>query len=489
MKKATLTDLSVGGLYLGCSTDGKQIYFNSDDTHSLTIGATRCGKTRCTVLQSIALMALAGESIIASDPKGELYAYTSPFLRRQGYEVLALDFKYQDRGVRYNFLQPVLDAVAMEDLNLAVQSARNIAQMMVPDEAGKHTDPIWTDGQRAALTVGILAVCIHHTDMLHQSTANAYDFIAKMCEPQGKNGEIGLTYYLAKLPADDPLIHAMSIARIAPEKMRGSFYASALTTTSLFTDPLIHDMTSQTDFDHMATGDRKRAIFLILPDDQKTYYQIAALFVYEQYQMLVRRAEERGGRLARRVNFVLDEFGNFARINDFDTMITVGGGRGIRFHLFLQDTSQMYEKYGDKLGKTILSNCATWVYLFTQNTDTLKEISEKLGKYTVKSPTQSASTGGNVSASFSLTGRELLTSQEVGRLQRPWMLVLDNGSPVMAYAPDISKTVFNTLFGLGDREHNRRVMRYRLYDKRPPRALRISFWDGWKEYVNIARRS
>lgn len=486
MRTSKLTELQEGGFCLGWSKNMKEIYYNADDTHTAVIGSTRCGKTRCVVLQTIGLMALAGESIIATDPKGELFCYTSPFLKRLGYEVITLDFKNQIRGCRYNYLQPVLDAVYMDDLGLAVYRARKIAQMLVPEGASKNTDPIWTDGQRSAITMGILAVCLQREDPEQQNLANAFDFVSKMCTPEGPKGEIALTSYVAELPKDSPLIRAMAIARIAPEKMRSSFYTSALSTMELFSDPNIHDMTKLTDFDHMATGDRKRAIFIILPDEDKTYHPLAALFVYEQYQLLVQRADELGGRLPRRVNFVCDEFGNFVRINDFDSMITVAGGRGIRFHLFLQDFNQIYEKYGDKLGRTILSNCETWVYLYTKNNDTRKELSEQLGKYTVKSPTLSGSTGGQSSASYALTGRELLTAEEISRIDRPWLLVMGRGNPAVMYAPDISKTPFNTLYGLGDKTHNRQVMVYRG-NQRPKRNVSVSYWDGWAPYVARAR--
>ena len=71
-----------GGLLLGWSENCKTAYVNSTDTHSLIIGTTRCGKTRHLVLPSIGITALAGESMVITDPKSELYLYTRPFLER-----------------------------------------------------------------------------------------------------------------------------------------------------------------------------------------------------------------------------------------------------------------------------------------------------------------------------------------------------------------------------------------------------------------------
>ena len=485
MRTYALTDHAApkgGGLVLGWSQDMKKLYVNTTDTHSLVIGATRCGKTRHLVLQSIGLTAMAGESMVITDPKSELYLYTRPFLERLGYEVIPIDFIHPERSARYNFLQPVLDAVYMENLPLAVQKARDIAKLLVPDKENSNTDPLWPNGERSIITVAILAACLQFDRPGWQNLANAWHFIAKMCAPQGPKAEVPMIAYLEKLPADSPLRRAMAIAKIAPEKMRGSFYSSALTTLDLFDDPGIHAMTSMTEFDHLATGDRKRAIFIILPDSESTYYPLASLFVFQQYQLLVRSADENGGRLPRRVEFFCDEFGNFVKIPDMDKAITVGGGRGIRFHLVVQDDNQIYERYGERLGKTMVSNCETWVYLQTDNSDTVDSISKKLGKYTVKSPSLSASTGGSSSASYNLTGRDLLTPEEIRRIRRPWQLVMSRADPAVMFAPDISQTPFNELYGMGDVEHNKRLRKYRD-EQRPVRTPAVSYWDGYKAYT------
>ena len=477
-----------GGVLLGWQGRHKCL-LNTDDTHTLIIGATRCGKTRCNVLPSIILQAFSGESIIAVDPKGELYGYTSELLHRLGYEVICIDFKNPARSNRYNFLQPVLDAVLLGNVPLAVQRARDIASMLVPDGAFQHTDPIWLDGQRSALTASILAVCLECQDPLQQNLSNARAFLANMCAPRGSKSKLPLELYLKSLPPDSPLMSAMAIAQIAPSKMRGSFYTSALTTLELFSDPYIQSMSSITDFDYAMTGNRKRAIFLILPDERGTYYPLASLFVYEQYQALVAAADARGGRLPRRVNFVCDEFGNFVKIPDFDKFVTVGGGRGMRFHLYVQDTGQLYEKYGDKPGHTISSNCETWIYLQTDNTDTLEELSKRLGSYTIRTPNQSSTSTGSTSGGYGLTGRRLLMPEEISKIGRPYQLVfLRNGRSFIARAPDIAQTPFNAMLGMGDKAHNITLLEQRL-NSRPEQRLLKSYWNVWLPYIQLAEKT
>jgi len=482
MKRATLSQLHSCGLVTGMSLDGKKLYFVDDDTHSLIIGATRCGKTRCLVLQTIGALGLAGESIVATDPKGELYHYTAPYLERLGYEVVVLDFVNPLKSNRFNFCQPVIDAINADNIPLAITRARDMATMLVPD--GQKTEPIWTDGQRSALTSAILAVCVDNRDKPEfQNLSNAREFMAKMFKPTGKYGKLPLEAYMKDRPREHPVHTAMDIAHIAPNKMRGSFYTSALVTLDLFTDPAIHAMSNATDFDYGSTGRVKRAVFIVLPDQKKTYHPLAALFIYQQYQTLVNYCNTRGGRLDRRVNFVCDEFGNFVKIPDMDTLITVAGGRGMRFNLFLQDFNQLTEKYGEHIAKTMRGNCETWVYLQSNDSDTQKEMSAKLDRYTIKSPSLSGSTGGNMSASYNFTGRDLLMPGEIKKITRPYQLVTSNSDPAIMYAPDISKTVFNEMFGLGSKEHNLQVIMARQA-RRPERKPEPKYWGIWEFYTN-----
>ena len=96
-----------GGVLIGYERNMKKCGCNNEDTHALIVGATRCGKTRCNVLPTIALQAMAGESIIAVDPKGELYGYTKEFLAYLGYEVIAIDFKDPSSRAGHTYLPKI----------------------------------------------------------------------------------------------------------------------------------------------------------------------------------------------------------------------------------------------------------------------------------------------------------------------------------------------------------------------------------------------
>ena len=163
--------------------------------------------------------------------------------------------------------------------------------------------------------------------------------------------------------------------------------------------------------------------------------------------------------------------------------MTVSGGRGIRWHLFLQNLEQLDEKYGEKVGKTIRSNAETWIYLRSNSADTQQETSKRLGNYTIKSPSLSGSSNGQSSASYNLTGRPLLTPDELHKhIQRPYQLVMTPGDPAIMYAPDLSQTIWNAAFGMGDQEYNSQLAALRARD-RPEYPCETEWWGIWHRYI------
>ena len=201
-----------------------------------------------------------------------------------------------------------------------------------------------------------------------QNLTNVYHFILNMCRTEGNN--MLINNYVQDLPDNHPAKGLFGIAQIAPSRTRGSFFTAALTTLRLFTNENVYNMTSASDFVLEDTGNRKRAIFIILPDEKLTFYSLASLFIYQHYVALVEAADRRGGRLKVRVNFYVDEFGNLTKIPAFSNILTVSGGRGCRFNLFVQSISQIDNKYGREESQTICENCHCWIYLKTASGET-----------------------------------------------------------------------------------------------------------------------
>ena len=483
----TATKFNSGGIIVGYEKKKKteDIYYIDDNVHSLVVGATRSGKTRSVVLQTIGNLGLAGESIIISDPKAEIFHYTSDFLKNLGYDIITLDFKNPSKSTRYNYLQPVIDAVNNNDFRKAEEYAWDITQGLVGED-NSRMEKIWRDGEMAVIAGAIISVVFDNKEHPeYQNLTNVYSFISEMCKTVGQ--QMPINKYIESLPPEHPASTIFGIARIAPEKTRGSFFTSALITLRLFTSKSIYGMTCKSDFSLKQSGERKTATYIILPDEKTTYYPLASLFVYQNYVSLVESADERGGELKTRVNYILDEFGNFTTIPAFSNMLTVAGGRRIRFNLFLQSFSQLENKYGREIAENIRDNCQTWIYLKTASNETASIISKKLGCYTTSSYSRSSSyskyQNGSNSESVNLISRSLLTEDEILRIERPYVLIIQTGLfPIITKLPDLSKWKFNSLFGMGNQEHNR-VLRLKRESKRPVKETEeMKLWGIWNMY-------
>lgn len=321
-------------------------------------------------------------------------------------------------------------------------------------------EPIWTNGEKAIIGACILAVVFDNRDKpQYQNLTNVYYFLANMVKPD-ENNKTPLEAYIAKLDDTHPAKALLGITDVAPSRTRSSFYTSALTTLRLFATSDIAAITSKSDFDFIDIERKKQAIFYILPDQKTSYYPIVTLLVNQQYELLVDYAKEHGNSLSRRVNFFLDEFGNFTQISDIQTKLTVARGYGIRFNLFIQETAQLEDKYDKNIANIIMGNCTIWVYLAAAGEDTNKMISGKLDKYTTLkySASGNRSKYSNPSSGYSsqLEGRDLLTPEEISRFSRPYQLVMTLGQhPAVMISPDLHKWYFNRMMGLGSKSHNK----------------------------------
>ena len=385
----------------------------------------------------------------------------------------------------------IIDAINEGDTDRAEMLAWDLTNNLVGKPEGEK---IWTNGECSIIAAAILCVvCDNQKRPEFQNMTNVYWFISEMCRTIGN--KMPLLEYLKKQSPTHPARALLSISDVAPSRTRGSFYTSALTTLRLFTSKSIYSITHASDFTLTDLGRKKQALFVILPDEKTTFYPIASLIVSQQYELLAEAADRRGGRLERRVNFLLDEFGNFTPISDMTNKLTVAAGRGMRYALYVQGFDQLKEKYSDNIANTIKGNCQIWAYLQSDDPETLREMSDKLGSYTTSSYQLSASNGRfttpSSSQSVSLTERKLLNTDEVRRVKRPYQIITSRDHPAMMYAPDLSKWLFNQMLGMGDMEHNRKLREERE-NKRPvitDTKQEIALWNIWVYYQkDIMRR-
>lgn len=466
--------------------NGKEVItYLSAAVNAIILGATRSGKTRRLLLTSIWLNILAGINMLLVDVKEEIFAYTSKFAIENGYEVRTLNFRDFQISMCFNNLSEIVELLKRNDISDAVDKAWDIVSVLVGEAKGEK---IWTDGQCATIAAAILIIAQDAPEECKNLT-NVYYFLAYMCESDPETGEMPINDYLDNLPDNHPAKGAFQIAKIAPFRTRSSFFTSALATLRLFTTWNVADITKKSDYIFGDTDEKKVIYYLILPDEKTTYHPIGAIFIKQLYESLVKQAARKGGKLDRRFIFKLEELGNFPVIPAFGTMLSAGAGRNIFFELVIQDYQQIEGKYKDDF-RNIRTNCQLTICLKVTDEKTAKEISDRMGAYTVQvnssSSQMSENYGNNGSSSYSsssnMTSRPLLFGNEISEISMPDALVLYDGKQAITNLPDISEYYANEAFGMGNEEFNRKLFLERIKEW-PARDIGApKLWGIWNDY-------
>lgn len=498
---------SAGGLVLGkediktsifSKRVKEKIYHITKDLHALIIGATRSGKTRCIVIQTIIDLILAGENVVVPDLKGELRDYTEDVAKKYGYEVIGIDFIHPYQSKRRNFLEPVIKALQRNDISRAIEETWSLVSQLV-GEPPENGEKLWNNGEAATLAASIMAVCYDNQDNPeYQNLTNVFYFITEMCSDY--RGALPLQFYIDSLPEEHPAKILLAATKVAAMRTRSSFYVSAIMTLKLLTIPAINQMTNASDFDieKLIDEGKKVIIYLGLPARDKTYFPLASLFLRQISDLIDYVADEKyGGRVPVRWNFIDEEMGNFTKITNMRQQTSFGTGKGIRHFMFIQSYAQLDDVYGEKVSQIIQDNADIKIYLRSPNPTTKKKISEDLGNYTTRSYSKSNNTpsgtfrnGGSDGESSNLMGRPLLYPDEVGKLQRPYSLVMSDADPAIMYAPDLSQYAMNEFLGMGDEEHNNRLRQRKAEEHKKnerPHNSKMELWgiwNVWKRHID-----
>ena len=173
----------------------------------------------------------------------------------------------------------------------------------------------------------------------------------------------------------------------------------------------LSEMLAHSDFDMDDIGRKKTAVFIVVQDEKKTYHSLVTIFLKQCYETLIRVAQETGGKLPFKTNFILDEFANMPPLKDVTTMVTAARSRKIRFTFIIQNFAQLYEVYGKENGETIKGNCGNIIYLISSELGALEEISKLCGEVKSKEKDKTAST-------------PLVTVSDLQRLPQWTMIIL-----------------------------------------------------------------
>ena len=402
----------------------------------IVVGGSGAGKTRFVVKPNLLL---ANASFICTDPKGELVRAVAPFLLQRGYVVKVFDLIEPSHSDSYNPFRYIRkDSDVFRLIN-------NFIQNTTPKNASQN-DPFWEKAE-IALDSALMLYLLHESPPYEQTM----EMMLTMIEFGGAKEDdddyqSALDLLFEALEEDQPdhiAVRQYHIFRQAAGKTAKSILVSAAVRLASFTLREIQDITDEDDLELSKMGERKQAVFCVIPDSNDVSLNFLVGMLYTQaFQELYYQADKvHMGGLPVPVRLMFDEFANVALPDGYARLQATMRSRNIMATIILQNISQLKALFKDDW-EGIIGNADTFVYLGGNEQSTHKYISEQLGKETIdtRSSSQSKGRNGSFSQSFQQTGRELMTPDEVRLLDNKNAIVFIRGErPVIDEKYDLMK--------------------------------------------------
>lgn len=367
--------------------NGNKMWVDDGEMHNLVVGSTGAGKTSLVVFPQVHSLAKKGESIILTDPKGELYEQTAEMLKERGYNIIVLNFRSPQNGNAWNPMALPYKLYKEGNTDKAIELLDDLALNILYQEKSSG-DPFWE--KTAADYFTGLALGLFEDAKEEQVNLNSINLMSNVGEERfgGPNNNFIKEYFNSKDPSKPAYINASGTVFTAEETKQG-ILATFKQKIKLFSSrENLSEMLSYSDFDMKDIGRKKTAVFLIVQDEKKTLHPLATIFIKQCYETLIDVAQESGGKLPFRTNFILDEFANMPPLKDVTTMVTAARSRLIRFTFIIQNYAQLAQVYGKENGDTIRGNCNI-LYLISNELAALEEISKMCGEVKSKEKTSS----------------------------------------------------------------------------------------------------
>lgn len=385
--------------------DGKK---HRRNLNTIVIGGSGAGKTRFYAKPNILQ---CNTSFVVLDPKGEIIRSVGHLLEAKDYVIKVIDLIDMTKSLGYNpfhYIQNDKDI-----LKLITNLIRNTTP-----KGSNTNDPFWEKSETALLEA-LMLYLYHYAPEDEQNFTMVLEMLnyaeVKEEEEDYESPLDELFKRLETLDSNSLALKQYKIYKQAAGKTAKSILISVGVRLAAFN---LEELASLTRFDEMELeqiGERKTALFAIIPDNDSTFNFIVGMLYTQLFQMLYYQADYvHGGELPVPVHFLMDEFANVALPDEFDKLLSTMRSRQIFVSIILQNLAQIKALYKDSW-ESIVGNCDELYYLGGNEQSTHKYISELLGKETLDTNTFGKSTGhsGSYSTNFQQTGRELLTADEV----------------------------------------------------------------------------
>ena len=418
-------EYSFAGIPLIVDIPKDEIYVDNSEAHSLIIGSTGSGKTRRIILPLINIISRRGESMVITDPKGELYTHTKNILIDAGYRIITINLRDPKKGNAWNPLKLPYDFFTAGDIDRALEMLYDLAHNIFQENKGGNQDPFWTNS--AADYFCGLALAMFSDAKEEEINLNTILSMDASGEERFRSSNYIKEYINLRKSNDLSYINASGTV-FAPNETKGSILSVFRQCIKVYASKNeLSKMLATSDFDLASIGEEKHAVFIIMQDEKRTYHPLVCTFIKQCYDTLLIDAHSKTGKLINRVNFILDEFANITPISDMSSMITAARSRNIRFYLVIQGINQLTSQYGPADSDVIKGNCGNWIYLVSKELPILREISELCGIEKINKT-------GQIGIEKPLISVSRLMKMPLGQI----LILKDRESPFLSHLPDIS---------------------------------------------------
>ena len=402
----------------------------------IVVGGSGSGKTRYVVKPNLYE---ANASYIATDPKGELARSAVPLLLQEGYTIRIIDLVDPEHSDCYNPFHYIRSDADV--LKLIANFIRNTT----PKNAHSN-DPFW-ERSEIALDSALMLYLLHEAPPEEQTMEMMLTMLEYGAAKEGDGDyQSPLDLLFEALEEEQPnhiALRQYKVFKQAPSETAMSILITASVRLAPFTLPEVQRITSRDTMELEKLGERKQAVFCIIPDSNDASLNFLVGMLYTQaFQELYYQADKvHGGSLPVPVRLMFDEFANVALPDGYARLQATMRSRNIMATIILQNISQLKALFKDDW-EGIIGNADSFIYLGGNEQSTHKFVSELLGKETIQAQTHSQSKGrnGSFSQNFQSAGRELLTPDEVRMLDNRLALVLIRGeAPVIDAKYDLTR--------------------------------------------------
>ena len=403
--------------------------------NTLVCGGSGAGKTRFYCKPNLMQ---CNTSFVILDPKGEILRDTGYLLKQRGYEIKVLDLISMEKSHCYN------PFVYLRSDNDVQKLVTNLFKSTTP-KGSQTNDPFWDTA--ASMLLSALIYYLHYEAPEEEQN---FSMVMEML----RYGSIDNEDTVSITPLD---MLFLDLERENPEHIAVKYYhdyhqgaartlKSILITLSArlekFNVYSLASLTSADELDLPSLGEKKTALFALIPDNDTSYNFLVSILYTQLFQQLFYSADHlHGGSLPVPVHFLMDEFANVSLPDDFDKILSVMRSRNVFVSIILQNMAQLKALF-EKQWESIVGNCDEFLYLGGNEQSTHKYVSEMLGKETIDTNTYGQSKGrsGSYSTNWQISGRELMTPDEVRQLDNQYAILFIRGErPVMDYKYDILK--------------------------------------------------